>query len=100
MIKKYNIKGVNLKSELIICFSIIPFIIILGAISIAFYHQLNGTEYRNIPFYIFLCSLLLGASAGLLFAKFLGGRLRASWNIELTDDHLIIHFKSEKWNFG
>lgn len=95
-----KIKGVDLKSELIIDFAIVPFIIIIGFISIYFYHHLSGTEYRNIPFYVILGGMIGGMTIGLLFVKYLGKKLSSYWNIELLNNDISIEFKKRNWRFN
>ena len=100
MSKQYKIIGVDLKSELIIGFSILPFIVLGGILSIYLYHSILQVEYRIIPFYIVFGGLLLGMSIGLIFAKLLGKNLRATWYITLSNENLLVQFKDKEWNFS
>lgn len=99
MNKKYKIVGVDLKTELIIGLSIIPFFLIFSVLTIWFYNNVTGIEFRNIPFYIILGGMVLGISIGLLFAKILGRNLNSVWNIEVQPEVLLISFKDKKWMF-
>ena len=94
---EYNIKGVDLKTELIIGFSIVPFILIFGQLSATFYSSFKNVEFRNIPFFIFLCGGLAGMTVGLIVAKILGKKMSAIWKIELKDQSLSIRFKNRRW---
>ncbi len=94
---EYNIKGIDLKTELIIGLSIVPFIIIFGQLVITLYSSFNHVEFRNIPFSIFLGGGFTGMTAGLVIAKILGKNMSSVWQIELKGDMLDISFKNRKW---
>lgn len=100
MNKRYNIRGVNLNSEILIGFSIIPFVLIIGITTILFYHNLMNIDYKNIPFYIVLGGMIIGMYIGIFFAKFLGKRISSIWEIKLTNNDLSIVFKEKKWRFN
>ncbi|WP_159479889.1 hypothetical protein [Chryseobacterium sp. 18068] len=100
MSKKYNIKGVDLKTELIIALSIIPFFLLFSVLSLFLYNRLTGVEFRNIPFYIVLGGMILGIVIGLLFAKALAKKMNGVWKIEEQGDTLEIVFKQQKWKIG
>lgn len=97
MNKKYKIAGVDLKIELMIALSIVPFFLIFSILTIFLYHNITGIEFRNIPFYIIVGGMLLGISLGLLFAKVLGKKMNGIWKIEVYPEELLISFKKEKW---
>ncbi|WP_407402934.1 hypothetical protein [Chryseobacterium sp.] len=99
MSKSYNIKGVDLKSELILGFSILPFIIIGSAISVYTYHNVMHYDYKNIPFTIVLGGLIFGSSIGLLIINFLGKKISSTWKIKFSDEDISIDFKNKKWRF-
>ena len=94
---EYNIKGVDLKTELIIGFSIVPFILLFGQLSATLYSSFNNVEFRNIPFFIFLGGGLAGMAVGLIVAKILGKKMSAIWKIELKNESLSIRFKNRRW---
>ncbi|WP_047097885.1 hypothetical protein [Chryseobacterium lactis] len=94
---EYNIKGVDLKAELIMGFSIVPFILIFGQLSATLYTSFKNVEFRNIPFFIFLGGGLAGMTVGLTVAKILGKKMSAIWKIELNDESLSIRFKNRSW---
>ncbi|WP_426791355.1 hypothetical protein [Sphingobacterium sp. WOUb80] len=95
---KYYIKGVDLKTELLIGFSIVPFIILFGQLSIILFRSINHVEFRNIPHFVFLGGGLAGLSVGLLLAKILGKKMSEFWEIILINDlELTIRFKKRKW---
>lgn len=101
MNKNFKIKGVDLKTEMILGFTLIPFILIIGPILIQSYHKITGVEYRNIPFYVVLGGLSIGMTIGLLFIRVLGKKLNSTWNIELEDNNNIkITFKNKSWKFN
>lgn len=97
MDEKYKITGVNLKVELIIGLSIVPFFLIFSILTIFLYNNITDVEFRNIPFYIVIGGMLLGISLGLLFAKVLGKKMNGIWRIEVKQEYLLISFKKEKW---
>lgn len=94
---EYNIKGVDLKTELIIGFSIVPFILLFGQLAVSLYSSFKNVEFRNIPFFIFLGGGLAGMAVGLIVAKILGKKMSAIWEIQLKDELLNIKFKNRKW---
>jgi hypothetical protein len=97
MNKIYHIKGVDLKTELIIGFSIIPFILILGELAVNLYSNFTGVAFRNIPYFIFLAGGVTGLTIGLIVAKLLGKKMCATWEIQLQNELLSIGFKNRKW---
>ncbi|MFL9834244.1 hypothetical protein [Chryseobacterium terrae] len=94
---KYNITGVDLKTELIIALSIVPFFLLFSALSLFLYNNLTGVEFRNIPFYITLGGMISGIILGLFFAKFLGKKMNDVWLIKEEDGILEINFKKKSW---
>jgi len=94
---EYNIKGVDLKTELIIGLSIALFIIIFGQLVITLYSSFNHVKFRNIPFSVFLGGGLSGMAVGLIIAKVLGKNMSSVWKIELRDNLLNISFKNREW---
>ncbi|WP_353151487.1 hypothetical protein [Chryseobacterium sp.] len=97
MIKKYSVKGVDLRTEVIIGVSIIPFFLIFSVLTIWFYHNMTGVEFRNIPFTITLGGMFSGIVVGLLFARILGKSMSGIWYIEIQQEDLLIGFKNKIW---
>jgi hypothetical protein len=96
--KKYSIKGVDFRTELIIGFSIVPFILIFGQTAVSLYSSFKNVEFRNIPFFVFLGGAATGMGIGLFVAKILGKKMSSLWHIELNDRLLNINFKNKKWS--
>lgn len=96
---EYYIKGVNFKTEIILGLSLIPFILIIGIILIQTYHEITGTEEKNIPYYIVFSSLVTGASVGLLLTKLLGKILRKEFLFSIDDNAILVKSKLKSLKF-
>lgn len=100
MKEKFSIRGVDLKSEILIGLSIIPFILLMSFLVISSYHSLTNIDYKNIPFYIVIGGMILGMMIGLFFARLIGRKMSSYWNILLVNEDLSIEFKNQKWSFN